>query len=150
MLFIFCTAGQLRPDDSSVVKVVEETARVITNSLGQLIALDPKKKLPFTLSERIQLSPDSLLLRFKLQTSKHVLGLPVGQHMLFSAKVDGKLVMRAYTPTSSDHDIGYFDLVIKIYFAGVNIQFPEGGKMSQHLGKMKVCPSIFVCIYVCV
>jgi hypothetical protein len=58
--------------------------------------------------------------------------------MLFSAKVDGKLVMRAYTPTSSDNDIGYFDLVIKIYFAGVNIQFPEGGKMSQHLGNMKV------------
>lgn len=58
--------------------------------------------------------------------------------MLFSAKVDGKLVMRAYTPTSSDNDIGHFDLVIKIYFAGVNIQFPEGGKMSQHLGNMKV------------
>jgi hypothetical protein len=63
--------------------------------------------------------------------------------MLFSAKVDGKLVMRAYTPTSSDNDIGYFDLVIKIYFAGVNIQFPEGGKMSQHLGKMKVRYIVF-------
>jgi hypothetical protein len=70
---------------------------------------------------------------------EHLQGLPVGQHMLFSAKVDGKLVMRAYTPTSSDNDIGYFDLVIKIYFAGVNVQFPEGGKMSQHLGKMTVC-----------
>ena len=28
-------------------------------------------------------------------------------------RVDGELVMRAYTPTSSDDDMGYFDLVIK-------------------------------------
>ena len=35
--------------------------------------------------------------------------------MFFSAKVDGKLAMRAYTPTSSDHDKGIFDLVIKVW-----------------------------------
>ena len=29
------------------------------------------------------------------------------------SRVDGELVMRAYTPTSSDDDMGYFDLVIK-------------------------------------
>ena len=28
-------------------------------------------------------------------------------------RVDGELVVRAYTPTSSDDDMGYFDLVIK-------------------------------------
>jgi nitrate reductase (NAD(P)H) len=66
--------GQLRPDDANIVKVVEkDDIPPAVNALGQLVALDPKKKLPFTLSERIQLSPDSLLLRFKLQSSKHVL-----------------------------------------------------------------------------
>lgn len=29
-------------------------------------------------------------------------------------RVDGELVMRAYTPTSSDDDMGHFDLVIKV------------------------------------
>ncbi len=29
-------------------------------------------------------------------------------------RVDGELVMRAYTPTSSDDDMGFFDLVVKV------------------------------------
>ncbi len=35
--------------------------------------------------------------------------------------------MRAYTPTSSDDDLGYFDLVIKIYFSNEHPQFPLVG-----------------------
>lgn len=139
--------GQLRPDvkgdiSPTTITHVADTANV--NANGDPIALDPKQRIAFTLTERIVLSPDSLLMRFALQSPKHILGLPVGQHMLFSAKVDGKLVMRAYTPTSSDHDVGHFDLVIKIYYAGVSSQYPEGGKMSQHLGKMVVGDSIDV------
>ena len=142
--------GQLTPNgikgDVSPTTITLPAAEtpVADVSGGDLIALDPKKRIAFALSERIVLSPDSLLLRFSLQSPQHVLGLPVGQHMLFSAKVNGKLVMRAYTPTSSDHDLGHFDLVIKIYYAGVSTQFPEGGKMSQHLGKMAVGDSIDV------
>jgi len=47
--------------------------------------------------------------RFALQSERHVLGLPVGKHIFLSARVNGSLVMRAYTPTSSDEDIGYFE-----------------------------------------
>ena len=32
--------------------------------------------------------------------------------------------MRAYTPTSSDEDLGYFDLVVKVYFANEHPSFP--------------------------
>ena len=39
----------------------------------------------------------------------------------------GELVMRAYTPTSCDDDVGYFDLVVKIYFADNNPNFPLVG-----------------------
>jgi nitrate reductase (NAD(P)H) len=140
--------GQLTPEgikgNVSPTTITLPAAEIPLEDTGSMIALDPKKRIAFTLSERIVLSPDSLLLRFALQSPQHILGLPVGQHMLFSAKVNGKLVMRAYTPTSSDHDLGHFDLVIKIYFAGVSSQFPEGGKMSQHLGKMAVGDSIDV------
>ena len=40
---------------------------------------------------------------------------------------------RSYTPTSSDHDVGYVDFVIKVYFKDVHPKFPEGGKVSQYL-----------------
>lgn len=37
-----------------------------------------------------------------------------GQHVYLSAKVNGNLVIRAYTPVSSDEDQGYVDLVVKV------------------------------------
>lgn len=42
-------------------------------------------------------------------------GLPVGKHVFIYANIGGETVMRAYTPTSQDKDIGHFDLVVKIY-----------------------------------
>lgn len=41
-------------------------------------------------------------------------GLPIGQHLYLSAKINNELVSRAYTPVSSDDDLGYVDLVIKV------------------------------------
>jgi cytochrome-b5 reductase len=40
--------------------------------------------------------------------------LPIGQHVSVSATIDGKLIQRSYTPTSSDDDVGFFDLLIKV------------------------------------
>ena len=42
--------------------------------------------------------------------------------------------MRAYTPTSSDDDLGYFDLVIKVYYSNEHPQFPLVGA-----GAFSVC-----------
>ena len=58
-------------------------------------------------------SRDSYLLRFALQSPNHILGLPIGQHMFLSAEVNGKPCARAYTPVSSDDEIGYFELLSK-------------------------------------
>lgn len=41
---------------------------------------------------------------------------PTGQHIYLSARVDGNLVIRPYTPVSSDDDKGFVDLVIKVRF----------------------------------
>ena len=35
--------------------------------------------------------------------------------------------MRAYTPSSSDDQLGYFELVVKIYRANEHPRFPDGG-----------------------
>ena len=59
-------------------------------------------------------SRDSYLLRFALQSPEHILGLPIGQHMFLSAEVNGKPCARAYTPVSSDDEIGYFELLVKV------------------------------------
>jgi len=49
--------------------------------------------------------------------------------------IDGEEIKRSYTPTSTNDDIGYFDLVVKIY--------PKG-KMSQHLDHLKIGETIKV------
>ena len=38
-----------------------------------------------------------------------------GKHMYLSARVNDELVVRPYTPVTSDDEIGYFDLVIKVH-----------------------------------
>lgn len=37
-----------------------------------------------------------------------------GQHVYLSAKVNGSLVVRAYTPVSSDENQGHVELVVKV------------------------------------
>ena len=52
--------------------------------------------------------------RFSLPSENEVLGLPIGQHITLSAVINGELVVRSYTPISSDDDIGYVDLIVKV------------------------------------
>lgn len=104
----------------------------------QLVALvDPQIKYPFELVFKEELTHDTRLMRFALPSEKHCLGLPLGQHIYLSTKINGDLVVRPYTPTSSDDDKGYFDLVLKVYKANVHPKFPNGGKLTQYLDQMK-------------
>jgi cytochrome-b5 reductase len=107
-------------------------------------ALSPDEFRKFELSEKIVVSPDTRIFRFKLRHPTQRLGLPIGQHMYVRASIDGKDVQRAYTPVSSDDDLGYFDLLIKVYFPNVHPKFPEGGKLSQHMERLQIGDSIDV------
>ncbi|XP_067935820.1 NADH-cytochrome b5 reductase 2-like [Watersipora subatra] len=100
--------------------------------------LDPNEKVALKLTGKETLSHDTFKFRFALPSPKHCLGLPVGMHVYMSALIDKKLVIRPYTPVSSDDDLGYVDFVIKVYFKNVHPKFPEGGKMTQHLHSMKI------------
>uniref|UniRef100_A0A8C2CJB6 Cytochrome b5 reductase 1 n=1 Tax=Cyprinus carpio TaxID=7962 RepID=A0A8C2CJB6_CYPCA len=64
--------------------------------------------------------------------------LSQGKHVYLSARIDGNLTVRPYTPVSSDDDKGFVDLVVKIYFKNVHPKFPEGGKMSQYLESLRI------------
>lgn len=99
---------------------------------------EPDTKYALKLIEKREISHDTRAFRFSLPSGEHVLGLPIGQHVYMSAKVDGKLVVRPYTPVSSDDNQGFVEFVIKVYFKNVHPKFPDGGKMSQHLESLNV------------
>lgn len=103
---------------------------------------DPNDKYLLPLIEREEISHDTRRFRFGLPSKQHILGLPVGQHIHLIATINGELVIRPYTPISSDDDQGFVDLVVKVYFKNVHPKFPEGGKMSQYLEEMKIGDTI--------
>ncbi|KAF8507061.1 ferredoxin reductase-like C-terminal NADP-linked domain-containing protein [Russula emetica] len=97
--------------------------------------LDPKEWKQFPLKEKIAISPNTAIYRFALPHPSDVLGLPIGQHISVSAEINGKDIMRSYTPTSSDDDLGHFDLLIKSY---------EKGNISRYVSLLKIGDNIRV------
>uniref|UniRef100_A0A1D1XD31 NADH-cytochrome b5 reductase n=1 Tax=Anthurium amnicola TaxID=1678845 RepID=A0A1D1XD31_9ARAE len=91
--------------------------------------LNPDKWQDFTLVEKVKISHNVALYRFELPNPDDVLGLPIGQHISIQAEIDDKLVTRSYTPTSSDDDLGHFDLVVKSY---------PTGTLSKYIGELVV------------
>ncbi|XP_028761365.1 NADH--cytochrome b5 reductase 1 [Neltuma alba] len=92
--------------------------------------LDPEKFKEFKLVKRLQLSHNVAKFTFALPTPTSVLGLPIGQHISCRGKdSQGEEVIKAYTPTTLDSDVGHFELVIKMY--------PQG-RMSHHFREMRV------------
>jgi cytochrome-b5 reductase len=85
--------------------------------------LKPDVPQEFELKEKTVISHNVAIYRFKLPSSRHILGLPIGQHISIGAVLpqpDGssKDIWRSYTPISGDHQPGYFDLLIKSYPQG--------------------------------
>ncbi|CAO1944650.1 unnamed protein product [Urochloa humidicola] len=92
--------------------------------------LDPENFKKFKLVEKKQISHNVAKFKFTLPTPTSVLGLPIGQHISCRGQdATGEEVIKPYTPTTLDSDLGYFELVIKMY--------PQG-RMSHHFREMKV------------
>ncbi|XP_041253087.1 NADH-cytochrome b5 reductase 3 isoform X2 [Onychostruthus taczanowskii] len=116
--------------------------RLFRNPQPTITLKDPEVKYALRLIDKEEVSHDTRRFRFALPSMEHVLGLPLGQHIYLSARIDGALVVRPYTPVSSDDDKGFVDLVVKVYFRGVHPKFPDGGKMSQYLDSLKIGDTI--------
>ncbi|PWA71255.1 nitrate reductase [Artemisia annua] len=106
------------------------------------IALIPREKILCKLISKTLVTHDSRLFRFALPAPDQVLGLPVGKHISLYARIDDELCKRAYTPISDIDEVGYFELLVKIYFKGVEPKFPNGGLISQYLESMAIGSSI--------
>ncbi|GBG27006.1 NADH-cytochrome b5 reductase 2 [Hondaea fermentalgiana] len=113
-----------------------------------------KERQQIELAEKIVLSHDSFILRLRLPEENMILGLPVGKHIKFwcpnpkpvkdgewngqpDAESGKKEIERKYTPSSSNDDVGFVEVVIKAYKGG-HERFPDGGKMSQYLDSLAV------------
>jgi nitrate reductase (NAD(P)H) len=122
---------------SSIKDEKKEDDDCLVDEIGRKLALNPKKKTPFRLQNKVVLSRDSFMLDFALPTADHVLGLPTGKHLFLSAVINGETVLRRYTPISSNYDVGCVKFVIKAY-PPCPPRFPIGGKMSQYLDSLKI------------
>ncbi|XP_058205441.1 NADH--cytochrome b5 reductase 1 [Rhododendron vialii] len=92
--------------------------------------LDPDNFKQFKLVKKTPISHNVAKFRFELPTPTSVLGLPIGQHISCRGKdSQGEDVIKPYTPTTLDSDLGHFELVIKMY--------PQG-RMSHHFREMCV------------
>merc|ERR1712026_474825 len=128
-----------------VVTITAILAKILLDRKSKKITLeDPNTKYALKLIKKEVVSHDTRRFVFELPSPNHILGLPVGQHIYLSAKINGSLVVRPYTPVTSDEDLGHMDLVVKVYFKNVHPKFPDGGKMSQYLENMKIGDTIDV------
>ncbi|KAJ0083868.1 hypothetical protein Patl1_30143 [Pistacia atlantica] len=113
----------------SVIKMIKVISLIvsmcITGVVGAWILKTSKNLNLLNVSNSVIMLLSSHL-PFRHQPS--VLGLPIGQHMSCRGKDNlGEEVIKAYTPTTLDSDLGHFELVIKMY--------PQG-RMSHHFREM--------------
>lgn len=105
----------------------------------QRLKKDEDGNITLKLAKKIKITSDTYIFRFSFPDPDWSFGLPIGNHVVFSAnlptpeKPQGELVCRKYTPTSVVTNTGYVDFVIKIYRKNVHPRFPEGGVMTQYL-----------------
>ncbi|CAM0883108.1 unnamed protein product [Alopecurus aequalis] len=114
----------------AVVAVAVGGAFLLRRSKKPKGCLDPENFKKFKLVEKTQISHNVAKFRFALPTPTSALGLPIGQHISCRGQdATGEEVIKPYTPTTLDSDLGNFQLVIKMY--------PQG-RMSHHFREMKV------------
>jgi nitrate reductase (NAD(P)H) len=116
-------------DESVLAQLPGETTECDPN---RAVFLDSKAWTKATLEEKISISADSKIFRFKLNHDNQEIGLPVGQHLMMRLRdpATREPLIRAYTPISERQHRGWLDVLIKIYYATSG---HAGGKMTQAL-----------------
>lgn len=107
----------------------------VKQSRKNIPVLDKNEFKKFPLIEKTRITHNTCIYRFGLPKSTDRLGLPIGQHISIGATIDGKEVVRSYTPISTDDQTGYFDLLIKVY---------EQGNITRHVDAKKIGETIDV------
>lgn len=86
----------------------------------------------FQLQQKTQYNHNTYIFRFSLQSATSTLNLPIGHHLMLridDPKLSDFPISRPYTPITNNQEVGYFDLLIKIY---------DDGEFTQILHKIRV------------
>ncbi|KAG6574353.1 NADH-cytochrome b5 reductase [Phytophthora cinnamomi] len=92
------------------------------------VALSPKEFRSFTVRKVEDVNHNTKRVTFDLPTPDHEMGITTPSCLMACAKVDGKTVVRPYTPTNVNEEKGFLELVVKGY--------PQG-KLSKHIVELK-------------
>lgn len=92
--------------------------------------VEPQQYKDLPLVSKTQLAPSVFRLTFKLPKSDDIVGIPIGQHVVIKANIDGKSVSRSYTPISNNTDRGKMDLLIKCY--------PDGQLTGRYISGLQI------------
>lgn len=102
---------------------------------GYEAAFSPDEFRRFPLQWSRPITHDSKYCRFFLPTTRHRMGMDVAPGEVQGACVvvrtkdeNGKVITRPYTPVSQNHQLGFFDLLVKKY---------PGGKVSNHIHSLE-------------
>ncbi|TPP67275.1 hypothetical protein FGIG_10267 [Fasciola gigantica] len=63
--------------------------------------------------------------------------LTAGNHIYISARINGEMVVRPYTPVSKDTQLGYVDLVIKVS-SPTSLDVPDSAQPALYPGPLKM------------
>jgi len=96
------------------------------------VALSPSEFRSFKCVDIEKLTPNTFKYTFELPDGG-VPGLTVASCLVCKTEIDGKDVIKPYTPVSGDEKPGAMDLVVKVY---------DQGKVSKAFGEMKVGDSM--------
>lgn len=91
-------------------------------------ALDPREFRSFKVRAVETVTHDTKRVVFELPSAEHEMGMKVASCLLAKAKVDGKVVVRPYTPVNTNEEKGVLELVVKGY---------PTGKLSKHIVELK-------------
>ena len=149
--FIECILGVV---DEEAKKYMEKTKQAKEDSNAKMPAdqaLQKRRWVPATLTERIWLSHDTAEYKFRLPEKTDYLGLGTCQHVEFGFHLRDKMLIRPYTPTKpvlpresgvddlDDKELhdgsGTFQLTVKTYFPDDE---QPGGALSNIFAAMSI------------
>lgn len=80
----------------------------------------------------------------ELPNKKYKHGVPIGQHVVFLAIINGKMVSRQYMPTKFDEKNGIIEFIIKMYVGGLMTGYLDSLDMQSYID---VCGPVGPLIY---
>ncbi|RHY34282.1 hypothetical protein DYB32_001048 [Aphanomyces invadans] len=147
MMLVRLTQRAVRKQQASLVALaVEPHAKASSASMGVLVgasalmlasfstaasndhALNPNEWRSFRVYSNERLNHNTHKLRLEFPEEDQTSGLTVASFLLTKAHLNGKTVIRPYTPTSANSQKGHLELIVKGY---------PTGTMSKHLVNLK-------------